>query len=1082
MNMESIFTNSKQKGDDKMRIMRIVHESIKKINKPRKLFIQRVSLELFTIIFILILVGFIKNVSASIEPPDEGDWIIENGEEAVLTKNHTMLGNVYIDGTLIIDGNYTLEFDCNYFSNPVRIYSLYVNNTGKLTMKNGAVIKAKAPTVIDMRIPCIYIVGLADIQNSEINGLFEGLYCEKSSNVTILNTTFRNCIHAIVGRGVKAPDDPSNNFIKVRFKITQWWYIKIKPINEKGDPIHQYHSNWGIVNLTSRTYYMFSLGLEYRQYMKDVTVSDELLNAFKDNGVDLFLNLSIVKKDEKNWEIISGEKEYRIEDTGTELKIFWQGINYTHRVVNGTANFESILVKEGSMDFNPFTMGVGVHVDTDDMIAWRPPFNGTPHLRHIEFDFNFTQNYWENPKEIVIPKALDPDFSIRNFYGESSLMKVDEVNRLSVFVRNMGEESSKASITFFLKLENEEDYTVIDTIEEEIPGKIRDHYTVVYDWKPKKEGKYNLKVEISPKDGIDPYPIDDNSPSAPINITVLQPVKIEITKIDEEEAIDGMTTNGWILIEGTFKGSYDWIHLWLNDKGWKYLFSLDSSYGQYLKSINLSEEIRIAFKDNNYTLSGGADKINREYNIWIIRDGNKEYKIENTGRKLKVYRGLFTMPYKIDYENNTWKCLLDSGAFYGKNQKIYANISGNSGMFYDEDLVTVNLNNKPYIEIISPKKNEILKALMENDEKFIGGLAWKIAPNAPDIKFVELIINGIKGDVILEKKNKTYWKWHFDWNIASKIYPVKDGQYIIRVQCTDNDQRKSEIVEITISVDNRPPYSMITIPKIDIITKDSGIPINKKILIKGVVEDDLKVKKLEMMVNNGDWVTLINNIDKNKYDWEYTWKVENLDKGIHTIYFRAVDEEDNKEIIEQYYPIASFKILKTKAILPDLSIVIVKIKNENGIETTKFRNGENLIFDININVEKPDRIKQQTVIYVKLTTENKTLGVVDKTIDKTISESFTVSISWTVYGEKGIYDYTVEIDLGNALEEENENNNIENIQIEILDSPPSDLPPEEETGFDLNMKIIMLGIIFFCGIILIFFIFSYHKKLRKDHS
>ena len=176
--------------------------------------IKNANLLLFKMSLTVIIIGFLliitMDIKASPEPPEEGDWLIEQDEDVILTKNQTMLGNLTIDGTLTIDGNYTLEFDCYYFPDPPneknpRIYYIYVNNTGKLSMKNGAIIKAKVPEDDTMLISIIRILGNADIQNSEINGLYNGLYCEKSSNVTIINTTFRNCIHAIVGRGVQVP-------------------------------------------------------------------------------------------------------------------------------------------------------------------------------------------------------------------------------------------------------------------------------------------------------------------------------------------------------------------------------------------------------------------------------------------------------------------------------------------------------------------------------------------------------------------------------------------------------------------------------------------------------------------------------------------------------------------------------------------------------------------------------------------------------------------------------------------------------------------------------------------------------------
>ena len=112
------------------------------------------------------------------------------------------------------------------------------------------------------------------------------------------------------------------------------------------------------------------------------------------------------------------------------------------------------------------------------------------------------------------------------------------------------------------------------------------------------------------------------------------------------------------------------------------------------------------------------------------------------------------------------------------------------------------------------------------------------------------------------------------------------------------------------------------------------------------------------------------------------WNVESLNKGIHRIYFRAIDEESDNEIIDESYKIITFDITKSKELLPDLKITNIIIKNKYN-EVTSANNGENLTFDVTINVDNANRIKKETVIYVKLSIENTSLDIVEKRISKT---------------------------------------------------------------------------------------------------
>jgi len=68
--------------------------------------------------------------------------------------------------------------------------------------------------------------------------------------------------------------------------------------------------------------YLFSLELNYKQYLKDGKVNDTLIKAFENSEQSLSRDAEISKIDEKNWKIKDGLKRYRIEDTDTWLNIY----------------------------------------------------------------------------------------------------------------------------------------------------------------------------------------------------------------------------------------------------------------------------------------------------------------------------------------------------------------------------------------------------------------------------------------------------------------------------------------------------------------------------------------------------------------------------------------------------------------------------------------------------------------------------------------------------------------------------------------------------------------------------------------
>ena len=94
--------------------------------------------------------------------------------------------------------------------------------------------------------------------------------------------------------------------------------------NEKGDVYFAAFGEKAPVGATLKLgfEYLFSLKPEYRRYLKEGAVSNELSKAFEDNQQPLTSNARLTQRDEKKWTITDGMKEYRIEDSGTKLNIY----------------------------------------------------------------------------------------------------------------------------------------------------------------------------------------------------------------------------------------------------------------------------------------------------------------------------------------------------------------------------------------------------------------------------------------------------------------------------------------------------------------------------------------------------------------------------------------------------------------------------------------------------------------------------------------------------------------------------------------------------------------------------------------
>ncbi len=73
--------------------------------------------------------------------------------------------------------------------------------------------------------------------------------------------------------------------------------------------------------------HLFNIEPHYRQELKEGTVSDLLRIVFEDNDVLLNSNAKITKENDQQWKIMDGASTYIIEDTDTQLNIYFENVN-----------------------------------------------------------------------------------------------------------------------------------------------------------------------------------------------------------------------------------------------------------------------------------------------------------------------------------------------------------------------------------------------------------------------------------------------------------------------------------------------------------------------------------------------------------------------------------------------------------------------------------------------------------------------------------------------------------------------------------------------------------------------------------
>lgn len=91
--------------------------------------------------------------------------------------------------------------------------------------------------------------------------------------------------------------------------------------------------------------YLTSIGMDYKQYLKEGLISRFLIDIFRNNDLILAEEAKIIQKDDKNWEIKDKDKKYLIKDSGMQLKI------YKLKIRGGRQNIPQKCIRENSVPF-----------------------------------------------------------------------------------------------------------------------------------------------------------------------------------------------------------------------------------------------------------------------------------------------------------------------------------------------------------------------------------------------------------------------------------------------------------------------------------------------------------------------------------------------------------------------------------------------------------------------------------------------------------------------------------------------------------------------------------------------------------
>ena len=135
--------------------------------------------------------------------------------------------------------------------------------------------------------------------------------------------------------------------------------------------------------------YLFSLSLEYKEYLVNGPVGDELRDVFFDNGTELSQDAEITTKDENEWAVKERSKEYRIEGSQWELSIY----EYARSSDSDRAYYYEHTGLGGGVHEFYFHFRDDFGTDARTNISFKPTiFEGWPDLKISSSDISFVKS------------------------------------------------------------------------------------------------------------------------------------------------------------------------------------------------------------------------------------------------------------------------------------------------------------------------------------------------------------------------------------------------------------------------------------------------------------------------------------------------------------------------------------------------------------------------------------------------------------------------------------------------------------------------------------------------------------------
>ena len=174
-------------------------------------------------------------------------------------------------------------------------------------------------------------------------------------------------------------------------------------------------------------------------------------------------------------------------------------------------------------------------------------------------------------------------------------------------------------------------------------------------------------------------------------------------------------------------------------------------------------------------------------------------------------------------------------------------------------------NNPPSVEIIFPSDGLSITGCI-----LIYGLSNDIDGS---IQKVEIKIDN--GSWIIANGTTN---WNYQWNTTN----WENGVHVIFVRSYDS-QFYSNIAQINVTLNNIPNLP----PIVKITSLLDGAKIDKStkaIIIEGTASDDIKVIKVQIKIDDGEWEDVIGTTD-----WTYEWDLIDVPGGVHKISIRASD-------------------------------------------------------------------------------------------------------------------------------------------------------------------------------------------------